>query len=253
MKKTIFLENEKEEKGKNYKKRHSDYMRDNLRQYMADNNITLHELAEKADIPFTTLQSIIYKGSDCRTESAAALARAIGISMDEMLNTGALPDETLLSLKKSRSLPHHRRLLIRRYIEMQCNLELIEKRNKSKMVSVMNLDYVNEHLCATEDFCAVDISEMSDDIKSVVFRGVRIPCNEYIQFYRENDVLLLSAERKPRLRERCVVLYYNRVFIVQREYRNGIWGFKGIRNEEIFLTESDIDFYFGYVVAVKHE
>lgn len=253
MRKTIFLENEKEENGKNDKKRHSDYMRDHLRQYMADNDMTMNELAEKADIPLTTLQSIIYKNSDCRTESAAALARAIGISVDEMLNTGALPDATLLSIQRTRSLPHYRRLLVRRYIEMQCTMEEMEKTKKKKYVSVMNLDYVNEHLCTTEDFCTVDITDMPDEIKPIVFRGLRIPCNEYIQFYRENDILLLAAERKPRLRERCVVLYYNRVFIVQREYRNGVWGFKGIRNEEIFLTESEIDFYFGYVVAVKHE
>ena len=143
--------------------------------------------------------------------------------------------------------------MVRRYINWQHVLEEQTKGGKKKIIDVMNLDYVNDHLRATDDIEPLDISDMSNDIKSIVFRGMRIPCSEYIQFYRENDVLLLSAIRQPRTRERCVILYHNRVFITQREYRSGVWGYRGIRSAEVFVTEDEIDYYFGYVVAVRHE
>lgn len=231
---------------------HTQNMVNHIQQYMSEHNMSASAFAEKADMSFNTLQSILYKKKDCRVETAIAISKVLGIGMDEMLNTGSMPDATLLSIKKTRSLSEHRRLLVRRYIDLQCTMEKLEQGTKSKNVIVMNLDYVNDHLCLTDDFCTVDISDMSEDIKPLVFRGMRIPCTEYIQFYRENDILLLGAERKPRSRERCVILYFNRVFIVQRDYQDGVWGYKSIRNSEIFITEDEIDYYFGYVIAVKH-
>lgn len=234
-------------------KSHTDYLRDGVRQYMADHDMTAQEFAEKADISFNTLQSILYKTAGCHLETAIAISKAIGIGLDELANTGLLPDEMLVSIKKTRTLPLYRRKLVRRYINWQSLLEEQSSHTRTKIIDVMNLDYVNDHLHTTDDLEPVDISDFPDDIKATVFRGMRIPCAEYIQFYRENDILLLSAERPPRLRERCVILYFDRVFIVQRDIKNGVPGYRGIRDAEIFVPEKEIDYYFGYVVAVKHE
>ena len=253
MQKNNSVKNEKNEIVKNDKKSHTDYLREAVRKYIDENDLTLAEFAEKADLPTNTLQSMIYKETGCRLETAIAISKAIGIGLDELANTGSLPDETILSIQKTRSLPEYRRLLIRRYINWQYVLEGSNRDGKKKIIDVMNLDYVNDHLFPTDDIEPYDISDMDDDIKAKVYRGMRIPCQEYIQFYRENDVLLLCDDRQPRSRERCVVLYYGRIFIVQMERRNGIIGYRGIRNAEVFVTQEEVDYYFGYVAGVKHE
>ena len=119
MKKNNFDEILNEKNVKFDEKTHADYLRDNVRKYIYDNDMTLQEFAEKADIPFNTLQSVIYKNSDCRLETAISIAKAIGIGLDELANTGAMPDLSLESVRISRSLPPNIQLLIRRYIRWQ--------------------------------------------------------------------------------------------------------------------------------------
>ena len=234
------------------KKTHADYLRDNVRKYMYDNDITLTEFAEKAEIPYNTMQSIIYKKSDCRLETAIAIAKAIGIGVDELANTGALPDKSLESILITRSLPNRTIELIRRYIRWQKTMYEYQEKKHGKYIDVMNLDYSNDCLWKTDDIEKVDISDFSDKVKSIVFLGVKIPCNEYIQFYAENDILLLSDERKPIGRERAVILYYNRVIIAQRDIVNNVYGYRGIRSSTAFIPDDEVEYYFGYVVAVKH-
>ena len=63
--------------------------------------------------------------------------------------------------------------------------------------------------------------------------------------------MLLCDERKPRNRERAVILYYNRVYIVQKAVQEGVTGYRGIRSTSAFIPENEITYYFGYVAGVK--
>lgn len=231
---------------------HTNFLRDNVRKYMDENDLTVHEFSEKADIPYSTLQNILYKDAGCRLETAISIAKAMGIGVDELANTKSMSDLAFESVQIVRKLPNHIQLLIHRYIRWQKTMHETFKHNPGKVIDVMNMDYENEHLITTNDFEKVDISEFPIDIKAKVFRGMRIPCDEYLEFYQENDILLLCDDRKPRHRERCVILYYNRVYIVQKDCVNGVSGFKGIRGTIAFIPENEITYYFGYVCGVKH-
>lgn len=230
------------------------FLRENIRDYMAQNDLTADEMAEKAGISEHTLHSILYKaGEDCKLYTAIALAKTMGIGVDELANTGAMTDDALEAFKTVRKLPQNIQVLIKRYIKWQQCMHEKYKDTRSKIIDVMNLDYENDHLVTTNDFEKVDISEFSEDIKAKVFGGVRIPCEEYAEFYNENDILLLCDERKPRNRERAVILYYNRVYIVQKTVQDGVSGYRGIRSTTAFIPETDISNYFGYVAGVKHD
>lgn len=236
-------------------KSNMDYVRDQIHSYLAKNNMSVAALADKAGISVYTLNSILrydIKTEDCKLSTAIALAKAIGIGVDELANTGALPDASLESVQIARSLPQQTIELIRRYIRWQQAKHEKFKNYRGKIIEVMDMDYEDDHLRTTNHFEKVDISEFDEDVKAIVFRGMRMPCNEYIQYYHEGDILLISASRQPRARERCMILYYNRIFIVQRDRKDGVNGYRGIRDEDAFIPESDIDYYFGYVVAVKH-
>ena len=229
------------------------HIKKHILHYMHEHDLTQDEFAEYANISTHTLHSIMYKSiDDCRLSTVIAIAKAIGISIDELTNAGTLSDLPLLASEASRTLPSYIVELIKRYIQWQKNKYEKFKDSKGKFIDVMDLDFYDNHLHTTDHFQKVDISEFSADVKSIVFRGMRIPCDDYIEYYREDDILLLSAARLPRARERSLILYYNRVFIVQRDKQNGVPGYRGIRDEAAFIPESDIDYYFGYVVGVKH-
>lgn len=61
-----------------------DNFRQNFNLYIKD--MTLSELAEKADIPFSTLRGMIYEnGADCKLSNAVKLAKVFHVSVDELL------------------------------------------------------------------------------------------------------------------------------------------------------------------------
>lgn len=230
------------------------YMRENLREYMRIHDLSADEMAEKADISAHTLHSILYKDlDDCKLHTAIALAKTMGVSIDELVNQGSINDDAIEAIKTVRSLPKSMQILIKRYIRWQKEMHEKSKNSPAKYIDVMNPDYFNDHLVVTNDIEKVDISEFPDDIKAKVFTGIRIPCDEYAEFYNENDILLLCDERKPRNRNRCVVMYYDRVLIVQKDTKDGVNGYRGIRSSTSFIPETDISHYFGYVAGVKSE
>lgn len=231
------------------------YIRENLQKFLNEKDLSHNEFAELADLSPHTVHSILHKKDldDCKLSTAIAIAKAIGIGVDELANTGALPDASLESVMIARSLPAHLIDLIRRYIRWQKKEYERFENYPGKLIDVMDMDYVDAHLRATNHFEKVDISEFDRDIKSIVFRGMRMPCDDYYQYYREGDILLISSIREPRARERCLISYFGRIFIVQKAKKDGVPGYRGIRDEEAFIPESDIDYYFGYVAGVKHE
>lgn len=229
-------------------------IRERILKYMNDNDMTQEEFSIHANISTHTLHSILYKDTDdIKLSTAVHIAKAIGIGVDELANTVTLSNEAMEAVIAARSLPKHIIDLIIKYIKWQKVSYEKSKDSPAKTIDVMDLDYVDAHLKATNHFEKVDISEFDKDIKSIVFKGMRIPCEDYYQYYREDDILLLSTVRPPQARERCVISYYNRLFIVQKAKINGVPGYRGIRDEESFIPEADIDHYFGYVAGVKHE
>lgn len=218
---------------------------------MEEHDLSQDEFAEKANISSHTLHSILYKNTDdCKLSTAIAIAHALGISVDELAGIKTI-SRGLSMIQMARKLPPHTIDLIEKYIKWQKDKHEKFMNYPGKLIEVMDLDYVDAHLRATNHFEMVDISEMDRDIKSIVFRGMRIPCEDYYQYYHEDDILLLSTIRPPQARERCVVSYYGRLFIVQKHKKDGVPGYRGIRDEEAFIPETDIDHYFGYVAGVK--
>ena len=229
------------------------YVRENLLRYMGEHDLSAYEFSKLADVSVHTIHSVLYSKTleDCKLSTASRIASVMGITLDELANTGLFPDKSLESVRICRKLPDYIVERIRRYIRWQ-EAEYNRSDKKEKLVDVMNLDYVNDHLLSTNDIEIITISEFSDDIKSKVFRGMRIPCEDYAKYYDEGDILLLASERPPKFRERVMIQYYGRIFIVQKDIKDGVHGYRGIRNLDSFIPESDIDYYFGYVAAVKH-
>lgn len=222
-----------------------DNFRQNFNLYIKD--MTLSELAEKADIPFSTLRGMIYEnGADCKLSNAVKLAKVFHVSVDELFDAGTMEKTTTDCLSICRELPENSRYLIRWFIRHQKTLRARTPHKKS--IGVMKPKYKNGHLVPSNDFFSINISEFSDNLKAKVFLGIQVNCEDFMSHYSPYDILLLANDRKPYETEKCVFLYYGKMMIgIRKEEENSV-KYYGIRNRNAIINESDIDELMGYIV-----
>lgn len=71
-------------------------LRYNLDICLKHSDITIHGLAESAGISFDTLKNLLYQNSkDCKLSTAALLAKAIGVTVDELIGLDTISEEDM--------------------------------------------------------------------------------------------------------------------------------------------------------------
>lgn len=224
--------------------------RKNIDMYIAEKDITIREVAEVADISFDTLKTFIYGDSkDCKLSTAVKLARAFNVSIDELVGAETMNSIVRENVAKCRNLPDAQLYLIRYLIENQVSMLNKNKVNGDKFISIMRPKCQNGNLEATNVFEPMCIDHMPDNVKSKVFVGIMISCDHYMPYYSPYDVLLLGADRKAQNKEHCVIVYFNRLFVVERVITKDFDGYVGFINKDFKVTEKEIDRFVGYVVA----
>lgn len=230
--------------------------RKNLDVYIDRKEITLAELAELSDIPLNTLKSLVYGTStDCHISTAVKLAKALHISVDELIGSGTISPQTCESLQLVRMMPesftHFVRWAIRYHYDM-----LTTNKVSIKSVELMLPD-VSESgsVIMTNDFDVIDISYVSDDLRLKIFMGIRIPCNNYAPIYFEGDVVFVANDREPRENENVVVAISGILWILKmkREIVDGreVVNYYSIRDGRVFATEGESVFKIGYIVKLS--
>ena len=236
-----------------------DYMKSfrmNLQTYINEKNISLSDIAEAAGMSIETLKTLIYgKASDCKLSTAVNLARALNISVDELVGSGTLSASMRESIQITRNLPDNYVHFVRwaiRYHEMM----LSEKKASKKAVNIMYAECAhNGNLCMNNNFELIDISDISDDLRYKIFIGIRIPCEHYMPVLDEGDILMLANDRNPLQNETVVVVNNGYIRIVKRKEEKNESGEKiaryySIRNGMLLADENSIDDVIGYVVKV---
>lgn len=235
-----------------------DYMesfRKNLFMYVDRKDITLSELAEKADISVSTLRSFMYGDStDCYVSMVVKLAKALGVSCDELLGSGTISPQTCESLQLMRQLPDSFTSFVRWAIHYHYGL-LNENKVSIQSVEIMYAEYAdNGNLKATNNFYVMDISDLSDDIRPKVFLGIRIPGDSYEPLYYEGDILLVANDRNARNGETVVVTTGDNLWFLKRkeEWENNkkVVNYYSLRNNKKLLSEDSSMFILGYLVKV---
>ena len=231
-----------------------DSFRKNIDMYIEEKDITLREISEKADISFSTLNNLLYSDSkDCKLSTAVALARAFGVSIDELIGAETIEPLTREAIAISRNLPENARYLIRWFIKHQESLvaEHPGKRIVSVMKPICNMD---GNLEQVNDFVALDISSLGNNVKPKIFIGFQLPCEHYMPHYSPYDILLVANDRHPNLIENSIFTIGGNIFIGKRKIENGIANYYSIRDGKKMWTESEIDEIIGYVaLTIKSE
>ncbi len=232
----------------------TDYMtafRHNVLLYVSEEDITIQDLAEWSGLPVDTLKSFLYKGlKDCKLSTAVSLAKALGVSVDELIGAGTVEGLTQESLSICRHLPEHALHLIRWHIRHQ---DFLYNQTHQDRIIISVMDVVCQHngnLELTNDYEPLDITDMSRDVTSKVFFGIKMPCDHYMPIYSHYDILLIANDREPMNHEHVVLLFNGVLGIARRKKENGVVNYYSIRDGKFRRSENDRMEVLGYVVGV---
>lgn len=215
-------------------------------------DMTIKDLAEISDIPFSTLNSILYKDiKNCMISTAVSLSKALHVSIDELINCETISEEERHILSSVRLLPKHAKQLILWIIKQQVQIYRNNDPQKNKVISVMRPVHKDfGGILPSNDFFPLDISSRSDDVKSKVFLGVELSSENYMPYYSPYDVLLVANDRTASLREHCIVIYYGKLYITRKIHVDCDYLYIPLCDDRLYMREKELDDMVGYVADV---
>ena len=231
-----------------------DTFRKNIDELMEHAGYTIKETAESADISFDTLKTFLYdkEAKDCRLSTAVKLARAFGVSIDELVGAGTIDERSLENMKIYRTLPDGSKSLIDWHVKNQKFIR--EKHNNKRIISVMKpLCACSGNMKITSDYEELDVDNLGDELFHKVYIGIKIPCSHYLPYYTEGEILLLANDRDAMQGENTVIVVNNNLIITKRVVENGIARYYGIRDGKFRSEETKDIEILGYITKVIEE
>ena len=249
------LEKEKLKKiSKNLSANRDDFIsafRHNLFMYIDEKDITIKDISEESDVPFSTLNTFLYGNSkDIKLSTAVKLAKALNVSIDELIGAETINEVSRESITICRNLPDNALYLIRWYIRY---IDSLNKKNEPhrRYVSVMELECNhNGNLKITTNYRHIDITDIGEEYRSKVFFGITIPCEHYMPTYSPYDILLIANDRNAKINENVLIRTDGNLFIAKRKVENGIVKYYSIRDGKFRLSEDEVDEVIGYIPVV---
>ena len=220
--------------------------RHNLFMYIDEKDITIKDISENANVPFSTLNSFLYGDSkDIKLSTAVKLAHALNVSIDELVGADTINEVSRESIAICRNLPDNALYLIRWYIRYIDSLNKKNEPNK-RYVSIMKLDCnQNGNLKITTDYKHIDITEIDKECSCKVFFGITMPCDHYMPVYSPYDILLIANDRQPTSHENSLIRVNGCLFIAKKKNNE----YFSIRDGKFRFKEYEIDEHIGYVAC----
>lgn len=224
--------------------------RQNLFKYVEAKEITMAGIAKDARMPTNTLNSFLYgKSNDMKLSNVIRIAKALNVSIDELVGAGTIPELTRESLKICRNLPHNDLELIRWFIRYLDKINQDLEPNKRYISVMMPLQTNDGNFEITADYKKVEITDLKEPLRSKIFMGFHIICDHYMPYYGPGDVILIANDRKPTFTEHAVVRVGKYLFIIKRIVENGIAKYYSIRDGKYRIDEEEVDELIGYIAA----
>ena len=231
----------------------TDYMsafRQNLFKKVEEKDITTKDISEKADIPFSTLNSFLYKDAkDVKLSTAVKLAHALNVSIDELIGAETINEISRESISICRNLPDNALYLVRWYIRY---IESLNRKNEphKRYVSVMELECnSNGNLKITSNYRHIDITDIGEEYRSKIFFGITMPCDHYMPTYSPYDILLIANDRNAQCKENSLLRIEGNLYIAKRKVENGIAKYYSIRDGKFRINEEDVSEVVGYIAG----
>ena len=224
--------------------------RKNMFMYLEEKDITIKDISEESDIPFSTLNTFLYGDSkDIKLSTAVKLAKALNVSIDELIGAETINEVSRESISICRNLPDNAVYLIRWYIRY---IDSLNKKNEPhrRYVSIMELECNhNGNLKMTTNYRHIDITDIGEEYRSKVFFGITMPCDNYMPIYSPYDILLVANDREPYYNEKSLLRIDGQLRIAKRKVENNIAKYYSIRDGKFRINENDVDEVIGYIAC----
>ena len=211
-------------------------------------------LAEKANISESTINKIVQGISkDCDQSLTVKLAKAFGVSVDELIGAKTIGEETRKVIAMTRVLEEHHRQMIRVYVKHQY---ILHKKNSAgaKTISIITPKCIERRMkrvSLSDEKIVLD--KLSKDIQEKVSFGIKIPCDHYEPHFLKNEIILLGYDREGENNETCVVSSGGYIYICIKKVQfvdgKKEINYVAITNKKKIFSYDEIDDRFGYVVG----
>ena len=177
-----------------------------------------------------------------KLSTVVPIARALNVSVDELIGSGTIDEDLASILSPCRSLSPKDKYFIRWYADY---LKESEKgfTEKEKTITVMKL---SDNMELTNDCKKIEIPSLESRLYSTIFFGISVSKSDYMPLFSPFDTLLIANDRNPRISEICVIRVQN--FI--RFYRKIGSFFCSLKNDKPVLKDNEIDDFIGYVACI---
>lgn len=230
----------------------SEQFRKNLLFYAGERNITMVEIANKSDVPINTINSFLHRiSNDMKVSNVAKIARALNVSIDELVGADTLHDLTKESLAVCRNLPENDLYLVRWFIRYLDDLNKKTEPNKRYISAIIPILTNNGDFKISSNYEKIEITDLKEPLKSKIFVGCKITSDHYMPHYMPGDIILIANDRPPKPNENVVVRTEKYLFIAKQKIENGIAKYYSIRDGKYRMDESEVDELIGYIAYRK--
>lgn len=228
-------------------------LRRNLSMYIDTPEITIKNLSEASGVPFSTLNTLLYGTSNnVKLSTVISLAKALEISIDELVGSDTMEPKMRESVRIVRGLPEQSIYLIRYFIRHQQKIYQSFDSN-GKYISVLRPQIVNGVIATTNAVDPMTIKDVPEDVMSRAYLGLKIPCDFYMPYYLPGEIVLLAADRLALDGERCVITENGAIHIAikKKVYENGTmhWKYSPLMTDSAYIPDDMIVDKIGYVIG----
>lgn len=226
--------------------------RKNVFLYVNDKEITLNDISEQSGIPFSTLNSFLYGNSkDVKLSTAVKLAKALNISIDELVGAETINKSTRESFNICRNLPNNDLVLVRWFIRYLADLNNKQSNPQKRYIKIMLPEEDNDGNCKLiPEFENYEIAYLQEPLRSKIFMGFKITNDYYMPYYKQGDIILIANDRPAKFNEHILIRVNNYIFIAKRIFEKNVWKLFSIRDNKYRIDESEIDEIIGYIVKI---
>ena len=176
------------------------YFRQNLRDKLQKEKISLSYLSAKADISEDTLRSIIYgKSQDIKLSSILKIAAVLDCSLDSLIGRSIYSIQEENMIKQMRKLSEHSIKTIQVLIDLEEKTTLHNRHTGREHTSVFILtgNMRDGIFYDSGRYETLDITDYPKELKERIAFGMKLNTSHFEPIYFLNDIILFTRHTPP--------------------------------------------------------